>query len=803
MLFRSAGHTEPLGMAQGVLKLNERSLAFDVVFFDNEVQISCVEADLTTRLPGCMTSGSTSVGAPNFIYVKLVNFNAKREDVASKVVATFGGQPASGLVGFGGDVGTKTLILRLDAPRLSSDYLEFSNGKASVELQIGLVTGQGGFVFVTVNVFQPPTISTARFDSTGTQIDVTFDQTTNTPPFAEGSCCSVLDFSCQSSSVGLVAPGLGEGAECMWKMDNMTVIVTLGPGATVQPGDPVKVRGPVKSANGVSFSADTTVSVVLDKPSKVLAPAPAVLSGPEVVDPCAAVELVFDVPSSRALTYYWSSPDNSALNAQLMTATTGKVRLEENTPSLTSAQPSTVHVYAVDFLGAVSATRALTLTKLAKPAPGISFVGQPSYTASGEILLQGKPSFSTCAGAGKAQLEYSWSSEQSALAAALQKTSANIPELWFPPKTLAAGKYTVKLQVSMAGDASQQSFKTFELDIRASPLQARLSGPSNVFSGAGFTLDARQSYDPDVKLAKGGVDANLMFAWQCATVNLDDPDEALGLCLNQATGAELILTSSATPQITSGQLSASKLTYRFTVTVSKTGRPGVSASLDVRVVSEPIPTVSISAGGAGMQTDPATGMPKVNADGRLWFTGTAATGVAYKWEILRGMAPASIPAEAFAVGDTSADFVVRPLTSGEEIFTKNAVYTIKLTGSKDGYSGVAQIDALINAPPSMGTCTACNTRQPASCQTSGSVLEDFFLISCQTWADADLPLSYAYGFTSNGKPMELAPVADSSRTMLLGFGCTKMTARVIDALGASSATIEMPKIGRASCRERV
>ena len=117
------GHTEPLGMAQGVLTLNDLNLAFDVVFFDNEVQISCVEADLTTRLPGCMTSGSTSVGAPNFIYVKLVNFNATREDVASKVVATFGGQPASGLVGFGGDVGTKTLILRLDAPRLSSDYL--------------------------------------------------------------------------------------------------------------------------------------------------------------------------------------------------------------------------------------------------------------------------------------------------------------------------------------------------------------------------------------------------------------------------------------------------------------------------------------------------------------------------------------------------------------------------------------------------------------------------------------------------------------------------------------------------------
>jgi len=175
------------------------------------------------------------------------------------------------------------------------------------------------------------------------------------------------------------------------------------------------------------------------------------------------------VPSPRPLTYTWSSPDNANLNNFLSDfKEKAIVNLAENTPQLVPGL-NTVEVVAVDFLGAKSAKRTLKITKLSKAAPGISFVGQPSYVASDEILLKGASAFSSCAGAAKGQLLFKSSSKQSAL------ISGTFPQLWFPPRSLPAGTYVAKLEVSVSGDPSQQAHKTFVINAIASPLTAVLS----------------------------------------------------------------------------------------------------------------------------------------------------------------------------------------------------------------------------------------------------------------------------------------------------------------------------------------
>eukprot|EP00741_Cyanophora_paradoxa_P017444 tig00020965_g16853.t1 len=124
----------------------------------------------------------------------------------------------------------------------------------------------------------PPRLVSAKFSRVGNQIGATFDVPTDRAGFLGPADCSrILSLGPESNNT------LGAKARCSW-IDAKSVLITIGAGATVMPGDSIVVL-PGTVSNNMQTSDAVNSSAVIAEPETVQSPQIAI-QGPAKVGSC-------------------------------------------------------------------------------------------------------------------------------------------------------------------------------------------------------------------------------------------------------------------------------------------------------------------------------------------------------------------------------------------------------------------------------------------------------------------------------------------------------------------------------------
>ena len=797
--------TTPTGAQQGSIELSETvSLPFSALVFDESIRLYCVTPNAPFTKTDCISRGDDT------LTVRLEGLNIGRpSDLYKNIVVSIGSVQAK-------DVTWECCpdaetILKVPVPSLETTpelRINLEDGRVELDLMLALADDKSRFAVSKLTMFAPPELQSAVFESSGTALLLTFDQPTDEPAIAGSDCAAIVS---SSSS-------LGTGALCAWRSARV-LRVALGQLAGVLPGDSISLASSavVRSQNGLSNPASSAKAVMLERPFVLLVPGPARVLGPTSVDPCGGIELSFILPSPRELTYSWTCVNNEALDGFLRRQSMGDLRLAPGTPELPLGDFTyEIRAKARDFLGVHTEPLTVNLFKASSPQISLVIDGQETYLTTKDVVVSGSGAFSECRGAKQGKLSYSWEVTRAAVSDA-DRASVSIPEnrraspeLYFPPRNLPGGlQYGAVLTVTNEEDPSQRSSASFPLQMRSPGLVAMIAGGTSMTVSRYSTLllDASASYDPEGDMSS----EPMRFQWTCVlrVGELDMP------CINQLEAAKAQGQStpvfvppreallSITPETL--EVTGPGAAYIFTVLVSRGARV-TTASTSVTVVEERIPTASITST-SFEAFDEETGFPKMNAEARINLEQMAVLQeevLLYAWTVdtevpeVNGAACAdsAVCREVAPMLFQQAKFVLRPALSSAPLFVSSSTYRIKLeaTNTANGLSAENVMTLAINEPPTSGSCSVCNLNALAfgTCDSSGIALIDFFRVACQMWSDADLPLTYIFGFEMNGEETTMAPKRAPFLDQLLPAGVTVITAQVVDSLGAGTAVQRLP-----------
>jgi len=784
-----------VGKRQGIINIQPNVfLSFSMLVYDSKIQLLCVSSTAPYNSVPCVSAGATT------ITVQVTGLNVGRpQDVYKSLSARFGTVLAAKTIIWKCCEDGSKLILSVAIPAHTA-FPAFFKGRHDLNFKIELVNDSMQFAVTTLTIWAPPFISKAQFESDGTSLMLNFDQPTNTNTLSKGagSCSSIVTSE----------RSLGDGASCMWHANDV-LQVNLGFLADISVDDMIGVssNSNVRSRNGISLPMDAaSSSVTVVKPSALLVPGPSKMIAPSSVDPCGTVELSFVVPSPRRLDYFWSCLNNIKLDNLLRTHNSQRIVMDRGTPELEIKDMGyEIQVYATDFLGVDTATEEFTLYKSGSASPALSIVGQAEYLTTQDLVVKGSASFSQCFGAPKGNLLYSWDVTESGTgvigsAPVLDVNQRSKPELFFAPMSLAPMSLAIAvhkavLTVTNEDDASQFSAASFDLVIVQPALVAIISGGARIsFSQhATMTLNALASHDP--QMGSSTVDTALRFSWICYMGG--NPEKK---CLNQrqddkvqATDLEKALDLSRTGSISLDPFTLAVTNeytvYTFEVTVSKGDRSS-SFSTHVTVLAADVPTALISSSSFSVFQNH---LPKINANSRLnleMMPSLQSEDLSYRWTVRSEVGESFLTeSDAVPMNYNQKKFVLLP---PPDVFLPSFTYSITLTVTsvQSQQSGSNVLSLIINKPPSSGKCEACNLDAASagtSCTTSGVALQDTFRVSCQLWADDDLPLSYIFGFeVSGGDVTTFSPMGTPFKRQLLPAGAVALTAQVVDSIDAVS-----------------
>ena len=440
-------------------------------------------------------------------------------------------------------------------------------------------------------------------------------------------------------------------------------------------------------------------------------------------------------------------------------------------------QTSTFTLTLTTWHGTTQQT-SVAVTRSTDPLPQIAIAGSKDVTTlpTRNLLVNALISrVGVCdAASTRYNISYAW---KQVLVPADYNTSVdftgNLASLRVRAYAMKARSEPYQFNVSVVDNTNNHSYPnsdTVFVTVNASPLRALLSGGNRVHSAqVPLTLSAATSRDPDINPASG-LPSGLAFAWQC----VDDLSPAEP-CFGHATAAFLadsafptgVLTLPAT--VLTNNVTEGITTLRFTVTVSKAGRPSVTAVtlvFLVPVTPEYALTVAPPDRAQLLQQNPVVLTANVSRkDGAattaanethkpiaLWSCDTRNANLDEPGLVLhRGAAPAS----------DGSGRMVHTLTLAGEKLLPGVVYTMRLSlfNSTDSALVPTQteiqdlpVGALpgelvsgftsfhLNTPPRSGLCTAAFTDTNAVAAVSNTP----FMLQCSGWEDdaEDLPLTY-------------------------------------------------------------
>ena len=690
----------------------------------------------------------------------------------------------------------------------------FSGGVLELPLTLALKADRLGSATTCIfKYFSPPNIVAARLDAAGVSIRLQFDQDTDKGKQAitDTNCDHILDH----ETMDKLAAHLHE-ASCVWE-NNQVFIVFLGPGATIVPGDAIRIRRDIlRSRNAVSGPSTSTATV--EVPQFAAFPVLSLtVQGPQVVDACSDLEIRATGSSARALDFSWSCRNDEILDEALSTVSSATLFLESGTHEMQVFDKEyDIVVTATNFLG-VSEQVGFSVLKRGFPTPLLTF-DPPSFstTRDQDVLISVQASFSQCP-TPRNRLKFLWRLDRTEHCNSQVDISifeSTTSQLYIPADLLNSGcRYVLVVEVYMENERGSRSESIYTLDVVSRPLVAKIAGGTEILASKAreLVLDASASMDPDFN---GDVDADLQFAWSCSvTESVTDLTSPLSrgvsnVCLDM-NGVDIVryLTSSGQHNQSRvvlrthvlQKLAASDKPYLFEVRVAKGSRTPSTFQMPVVLVDKAIPSAAIQ-----METGWFTehGGLKINPNQQLVLTGhcslTAPTysdqqGTALKWNFDPPVAKwTTIKEDNVANATHLRETIV--LEENAQALVAGTTYEVELECVElPGSTAKSVMRLSVNAPPVGPSCRACRLAG-GQCATEnplmGQPITDIFRYSCLNWADHDVPLEYqfAYSVLSGGNYFDMvfdwavSPVRD----LVLPSGTISLKARVRDSYGAAT-----------------
>ena len=763
----------------------------DIVFFDENIIIGCFD-----QCEGPAT-GSEVSGAKLRFFTKNVAVAS-----AADLMVSFGDDVVLDLTMLSSDANTSTTNFFVSIPACS--LCTFTSGVATVQLSVAFVADKVQLASTAFRYFSAPTFSSIRFTTTGTTIDCTFDQATDRAGMtAENANCSDV---LSDETVARI----GAGARCVWPSDDI-LSVFLGDSPILEPNDPFALRPGALKAYHKKSPFSSAIGAVA-RPLVIKQPE-IFVKGVDTIDPCSSLEIRVSALSPRPVQYSWSCINDVEFNSYLATVSSSTLYLAPGTSQMvTFPKEYVLEISVTDFLGVASAAKRFNVLKKATASPQMEFNPPTVETLRNvPVFIKGETIFSACP-VEETELAFSWRQVSGPrLPASL--LSATMPQLLIPPDTLPAGSVLqLALKASMA-DVSQSSESVVLIKVGYQQLIARMKGASRISTFSQLYLSAEDSRDPDLDASAL---QELSFTWECSFIEdglqnicRDPSGNTLALPTGSPTHPTLIIDPGVLPPRNGG--------YIFSVSVQKGSRSSSAASMQVDIVSENIPTVSID---VPMDANVAVdGAMIINREDRIIFHAASSTSnTSYMWSMqpdvnisLSSISPLGVRSQTFIFEGRFAQLQV------------GSRYRLLLQGTtSEGSVGAGSLELLINSGPLGGSFSAClidpNQAQPETCIKTGEAVTEDFRLLASSWTDPDLPLHYEFGYmlnessvpgvaiaigvpsanSSNGSNASEAaaspnagqiwfdPVRDNVRDMAFPRGEIIVMCRILDALGAAT-----------------
>ena len=564
---------------------------------------------------------------------------------------------------------------------------------------------------------------------------------------------------------------LGTNFKCEFQ-EGTSLVVKLGPGATVKPGDPVTLlRNTIKSRYQQLFDYTPTTDAIVIAPREPLE-VEAIISGTNRLGSCD--KLILSGRQSkgaggRPLEYNWDVEFSSNVDANALNAT------EQNSvnviKSLLSAlppykdtlryEPSALVLFdgieykfklsVRNFLGISSSTVSHVVKRESKIFPEVTIPGDSTKKIKVNRLtrIETKARIPKCLGSANNALSFLWEIDHGGVI--LDEKSIRKSNLYIYPGTLKGGQtYLLTLTVSLKSNPLIITTTTVTLHVYQDSIPPIIKGGNRVVSSNQDVvltgLSARDRY------AK--TDPNAWFEWECTDINgvpcfVVDPSNS-----NQYIRYKLPTTAKV--RIKNNTLESNK-TYLFTLHYHRYGY-FTKTSSKIRIIPSEPPSVTIF----------AQNILKVNIKKRLQFRGKikSMTSPTRIWiECLYSNEYAYINISETGVLITPSEitrikkgFSPFDVVLNRDVLAGGATYMFILKAESSEGLGYAEIILVTNAPPSTGILEVD--------VLNGTALATSFTFSAlQGWEDDadDYPLTYSFGYyISNTKKHYLGVPSESS-----------------------------------------
>ncbi|XP_078688578.1 polycystin family receptor for egg jelly-like isoform X2 [Branchiostoma floridae x Branchiostoma belcheri] len=355
------------------------------------------------------------------------------------------------------------------------------------------------------------------------------------------------------------------------------------------------------------------------------------------------------------------------------------------------------------------------------------------------------------------------------------KTSAH--EIAIPKNFLPLGLNMLKVVVAvLEKDSGLRLNRSLERWVRiiSSPIEARIAGGSarSVSFGSDIALDAAVSYDPDSIIK----DSRLFnFSWTCRIGQVTPCDEVF---LNVSTEAAYVIPSG---------VFRPNDTVTFTVDVSFSGRvSGVYVQAIHLGVEDP--TISLRCN--------SNCNNRMNPSERLALQAVCENCLQgeqlnYNWTLQK--APSDYRRSIFNwETDTTTGNLLPDLVVQAEVFTKPGAYVLRVDVVRaEGVSGFAEYRFEPNTPPTVGTCSAS--------PETGVAMVDEFSVQCTGFADSDLPMTFAFFYSTGGQRLvAINSTAEDDELSLFYSGLVPSTPPIPFPVGLPSRDYNVTIVVRAT-----
>lgn len=413
-------------------------------------------------------------------------------------------------------------------------------------------------------------------------------------------------------------------------------------------------------------------------------------------------------------------------------------------------------------------------------SPVVSILGSSEITSfvNRSIVLSASAFVPLCYGQQRTLgLIYSWSIYQNSVPVQTTNRAADPSTLVLAPFTLAAGnEYRARVVVK---DSRSQLTAQAEATITTlvSSIVAKISPSvaSVIGIGQSVTLDASSSFDPD------SPSAILSFTWTSSLIS-----SVTGLSLSNTNNpitlqvTDKSLTSVRSVAIVTGAEFVQNVSALVKVTISSSAKSAVSLTSVFKILSEPIPIVTITTAPESVVNIDATKSVSLvgsviasSSTSATWsLTGVTSTALS------KMVAGGSVTFPVVPHRATPISFFLLPSS-----LATGATYNFVLSCGKASIS----LSVSTNYPPYGGSLDAF--------PNSGYSLQTNFVLSTKSWIDIDLPLQYSFKFYSESTAawlsvQSVSPASFCSSILPTGPSGLRFLVNVsvvaIDSFGATS-----------------